>query len=147
MSDDIRSRVFVSERDRAIRTMLMLNARGGKTWLLGISSDEVPMFDIEERDLAAARQLAQYLKRRYPFATVAVFDSGRGFHVVARVTLHRDEFEKLYRDVMRYCKVNGIPLDYTHAELSIKYKRTTLRISKKWFDSNSKVPELVYVYE
>jgi len=138
-----KGRVFVSKRDRAFRTARMLNAPGKHTWLVGISSEHIPMFDIEEKNLNHAEAVARFLVQKLK-APVGIFETDKGYHVVPKIVLGREEFVKIYRSVIGFCMAKRIKLCYTHAYLSIKYKRTTLRISKKP-DPNSKVPSLVKI--
>ena len=140
-----KSRVFISKRDRAMRTMRMLNAADEKkTWLVGISSENIAMFDIEKY-CSDALALAYFLKEKYTNSEVGIFQSDRGYHIVLKKILNEKEFLRLYEEVKKFAIENGFDLDYEHLNLSIKYKRTTLRITPKPFRENSKSPKLVMV--
>jgi hypothetical protein len=140
-----KTRVFVNKRDRAFRTARMLNASGKHTWLVGISSESIPMFDLEEKNFLHAEDLAKFLVAKLK-ATVGIFETDKGFHIVAKRLLDREGFKKIYEDVIDYCKNKGYALDLQHAELSIKYGRTTLRISRKP-NPNSTVPKLIKTFK
>ncbi len=69
--------------------------------------------------------------------TVAAFETNKGYLFIALHHINTQHFRKVYLDFMRLYPKQV--LDHLHAKLSIKYKKTTLRVSSK----NGKQPKLV----
>jgi len=139
-----KSRVFINKRDRAFRIMRMLNAEGSKTWLVGVSSQAIPMFDVEKYAMDAIA-IALFLKEKFKDRQIGIFQSDKGCHVVLKAILTENEFRNLYEQVKKYGMENNLSLDYRHIDLTLKYNRTTLRITPKPFRENSKPPRLIQI--
>jgi hypothetical protein len=76
--------------------------------------------------LHTARDLAQRLATRIN-GPVALYDSGRGFWLVGLKALTPEEWRSDYL----WAKAIGAPFDAIHVEASMKWGRTTLRVSTK----------------
>lgn len=121
----------------------MLNSKE-KKWLIGISSENIPMFDIEKPYLQDALALAFFLKEKYD-KEVGIFKTDKGFHVILKTVLDKKEFLNLYDQALKFAIETGIHIDPLHLELTKKYERTTIRITKKPFNPASSPPRLLLI--
>lgn len=107
-------------------------------YYVGITSTTELLFDFDDlpdqaSDMGACN-LAQFLSDCL-FLKTAIFRTGKNsFHVVAKTDYNPDQWKMAYETVLsrhKLSKNNFHGLDTLHAELSIKYAKTTLRISPK----------------
>ncbi len=129
--------------DMAVRKWLYKkkNEEGNFNWHLGISSEVIPMFDIdeviaEEKATEFAKKLQKYILKNCSIENrVIILRTQNGYHVVSDAELSEDQWLKLNQ--LLYNRINERdetlpPLDREHLRLNIKYKSTTLRISPKY---------------
>jgi hypothetical protein len=91
------------------------------------------MLDIDAKEkgrkeayLIYARELAHQLAERIA-GPVVLYDSGAGYWLVGLKRLSPDQWQKAYR----WARSRGQPFDQIHVEASLKWQRTTLRVSRK----------------
>lgn len=89
------------------------------------------MLDIDakerkEAQLIYARQLGRELARRIS-GRVVLYDSGNGYWLVGLKQVSPDQWQEAYR----WARSRGEPFDQIHIEASLKWQRTTLRVSRK----------------
>jgi hypothetical protein len=100
------------------------------------------MLDIDAPDkkdamYAVAARLAKRLVDMWG-APVAVYDSGRGYWLVLLRRLAPKDWETVYR----WAQLQGSPFDQIHIEASLKWHRTTLRVSPKNGENDIKLVAL-----
>jgi len=122
-------------RRRAFTIRARRNARyqgQAIAWHVGISSSRIVMLDIdtppEKHDayVWTAKGLAYKLANMLN-CPVAIYDSGAGYWLVGLKPVEPETWKSAYR----WAVVYGHPFDQIHAEASLKWNRTTLRVSDK----------------
>lgn len=122
---DARRRAFKIQHRRNVRYKDRLR------WHVGISSSSIVMLDIDggsKKDalLPRVKEVAHALAKRLG-CFVNIYDSGNGYWLIALKKLSQPEWRSAY-----YWAVSeGDPIDQIHAEASLKWNRTTLRVSDK----------------
>jgi len=130
-------RFWTKSREGAFRVMFYRRSKTGKVWHVGVSSDSVVMIDLDEKDWNTVRALVRLITSEVRACDAAVFETRRGFHVVFLCNMTREEWRRAYELAMNFPAV-----DKMHAELSLRYGSTVLRISEKDGD----VPRLIAIY-
>ncbi len=113
--------------------------KGAYDWHLGISSNNILMFDIDEvidehEVLQFAEKLKAGLNKKYNIQNeVITIRTTNGYHVVSDASLTEEQWIAENKAVLESIKDEtlDLPIDLGHLELNIKYESTTLRISPK----------------
>jgi hypothetical protein len=130
------SRLFLlhpDSRRRAYKIRHRRNRRyeGQLKWHVGISSSSLVMLDIDaQQNKDALRPLVRQLAQRLCSvlsAPVGLYDSGRGYWLVALKGVSQRDWRGAYL----WAKAHGSPFDPIHIEATLKWGRTTLRVSTK----------------
>jgi len=129
-------RFHQKDRGRAWKTYRILNRINPDRWHIGVASDRLVMLDVDSVDIKIAVRIADYLL----FCNggrVGIFSTARGYHIVSdKPCKHEDHWRLVMQEMIDYCKYELLPLDFMHAELSLKWGKTVLRITPK----NGKAP-------
>lgn len=131
---DVSNRVFV--RDRAKRQMaFVLRKRNAErwpdwNWHVGITFNNHIALDFDE--IPPNNEMSQVIRLLASLGLhhIAEFRTEHGSWLVSNDALDLPTYKMIYDEILK--QSNNFPhLDVTHAKLSLKYEKTTLRITKK----------------
>jgi len=128
-----------SIRSAARRLAIYRREDKDRLWHMGITSSSIVMLDLDTTQETLAIETAIILKKFIESDMgienkVIVIKTNRGYHIVSDAILKKSDWEKVYKLFIELAKDGYIPLDILHAELSLKYSKTTLRISPQGDD-------------
>ena len=140
------SRTIIRDRSKRKVAFSLANRQSRRypdwEWRVGLSFDTHIALDFDRGGISfdSLRIIAMELSQLTQ-SDVGIFDSGNGFWLVSKNTLEKERWLGIYNHALKHYADEG--LDVIHAELSIKYGKTTLRISPK----NGKQNKLLEVIE
>jgi len=124
-------RVHQKDRARAWKTYRILSKINPGRWHIGIASDRLIMLDVDSIELYNVRKIATFIRSRHG-GRMAIFQTKRGYHIVCdRPCSSERTWRQFYMDVMDHCHRRCLPLDFLHAELSLKWGKTVIRLTPK----------------
>lgn len=148
---EIKTRMKNRSLDAAVDRLLAMKKEGNE-WHLGVSSDRIVMIEgeesegmTEEKAIIIGHFLRDMLLDRGYDNRVMVIRTNNGYHIISNAVLSKDEWKEVYNEIVETAKVakEDFPIDIKHAELSLKYDNTTLRISPKIEDERYEVVKVI----
>lgn len=137
------NRTFINPRDEHKRKIAFMVREHNKkkypswAWRVGLTFSNHLALDFDREHGATEDSVsgcARWLAYEYKLAPVGIFETEHGWWIVSQLDISRNVFTELYEMLLNDAKAGVMHLkgfDIAHAEISLKYGKTTLRISSK----------------
>ncbi len=114
---------------------------------IGVTTDQAIFLDLEPKEIALKEmvKIIQFVTKIIGHCRVLIMETSKGYHLVFGKKIDKRTFKKVYGSLLSAID-QFQSLDLEHVYCSLKYMKTTLRISPK-MDTKAKAPKKVMIID